>query len=219
MKKSEINLAENLESSDTITVNHSASVENTELDTALGADTPEGTDTDTQNKAQDYIVHLQRLQAEFDNYRKRVNKEKENWYKQSVGGFIRKLLPVLADMERAFSQSIDPQNDLEKGLQMIFIKLREILQKEGLTEIQTLGQPFDPNLHDAMMIQEVNEGEDNRVINEYEKGYLFQNSVLRHARVGVSQRKSLPDSDTPASAIPDELSHPHQSASSFDKMA
>ncbi|MBP7460023.1 MAG: nucleotide exchange factor GrpE [Candidatus Delongbacteria bacterium] len=173
---------------------------------------------EAEPKIQDYIIHLQRLQAEFDNYRKRVNKEKESWEKQSVGDFIKKLLPILSDMERAFSQLPEPQSEVEKGLKLIFIKFREILQKEGLSEIKTLGEPFDPHLHDAIMIQPVEEGEDNRVINEYEKGYLFHDTVLRHARVVVSLRQpASPSKSIPSDSSPDETA---KSASpSFDQMA
>lgn len=143
----------------------------------------------------DYIDQLKRLQAEFSNYRKRVNKEKEMWSAQSVGDFIRKLLPVLADIERAMAQQSEPQTEHEKGFYLIGNKFIELLKKEGLEEIDCLNQPFDPNIHDAIQVQRIESGKDNYVLMVFDKGYRYRETIIQHAKVIVSSLES-PDTDS-----------------------
>lgn len=134
---------------------------------------------------------LLRVHADFDNYRKRVNKEKEEWFKYASQDLIEKLLPVLDNFERAIL-AIDEQNEEVKnvlsGIKMIEKQLIEILEKEGLEPIVAVGSDFDPFLHEAVMQVPAPEGvADNQVVEEIRKGYLFKGRLLRASMVKVAK--------------------------------
>jgi len=131
-----------------------------------------------------------RLQAEFDNYRKRVEKEKKEIIEYSSEEIIKKLLDVLDNFERAF-QSLEEGGSLEEfrdGMERIHRLFRDILEKEGLSEI-TETERFDPYLHEAMM-QEINSDvEDETVTQVFQKGYRLGSKVIRPAKVKVSRKE------------------------------
>ena len=138
-------------------------------------------------KAEDYYVGMQRLKAEFDNYRKRTQKEKEEIFKYAAERIIVSLLPVIDNFERAID-SIDKNKDFEslsQGINMIYRQLCKILEDEGLKAIEALGQQFDPNLHEAIMREESDQGE-NIVLEEFQKGYFLKDKVIRFSKVKVS---------------------------------
>lgn len=134
---------------------------------------------------------LLRLHADFDNFRKRSQKEKEEWYQYASVGILEKLLPVVDNFERALT-SLDTQSEEVKGLlagiNMIYRQLVETLQKEGLEAIQSVGEIFDPNLHEAILQVPQEEGQqDSQVVEELRKGYRFKERVLRPTLVKVAK--------------------------------
>lgn len=139
-------------------------------------------------KADEHYNHVLRLQAEFDNYRKRTQKEKAEIIKHASERLVAELLPVLDNFERAASsaQSNPDINAFAQGVDMIFRQLQTVLNKEGLTAIEALGQPFDPNLHDAVLRVESDEHPENTVVEELQKGYYLKEKVLRPSMVKVS---------------------------------
>jgi len=135
---------------------------------------------------------LLRLHADFDNFRKRTSKEKEEWYQYASLNIIEKILPVLDNLERALV-TLDQQNEeirnLFSGVAMTYRQLLEILQKEGLQEIEAVGQSFDPVYHEAMMQAPVQAGQkDNEVVEELRRGYRFKDKVIRASLVKVAKK-------------------------------
>ncbi len=134
---------------------------------------------------------LLRIHADFDNYRKRVNKEKEEWFQYSCMGLVEKLLPVLDNFDLAMD-SLEQQNEEVKkifsGISMIVKQLKEILQNEGLEPIQAVGENFDPLFHEAVMqVPAEDEMMDNQIVEEMRKGYRFKEKVLRASMVKVAK--------------------------------
>ena len=127
-----------------------------------------------------------RLTAEYDNYRKRTAKEKEGIYQDAQLDTIKAFLPVYDNLERAASAAGGEDDPHKKGLEMIFHQYQEILGKLGVTEIPALGEPFDPEKHNAVMhIDDENFGE-NVVAQVFQAGFMLGDRVLRHAIVQVA---------------------------------
>ena len=127
-----------------------------------------------------------RLTAEYDNYRKRTAKEKENLYQDAKADTIKAFLEVYDNLERAVATEGDEDSPHKKGLEMIFHQYQEILKKLDVTEIEALGQPFDPERHNAVMhIDDENYGE-NVVSQVFQAGFTLGDKVLRHAIVQVA---------------------------------
>lgn len=134
---------------------------------------------------------LLRAHADFDNYRKRINKEREEWFRYASQDLVEKLLPVLDNFERAIL-AIGEQNkeirNVLSGFGMIEKQLIEILQKEGLEPISAVDTDFDPLLHEAVMQVPAEEGvADNQVVEEVRRGYLFKGKLLRASMVKVAK--------------------------------
>ncbi len=139
--------------------------------------------------AEEYLEHLQRLQAEFANYRKRALKEMRESCDSGKAELACKLLPVLDDFERAL-ESLEPDagsQEALKGVRMIYEKLRSVLQAEGLEHLQCAGQQFDPNVHEAVVVTRVDGGEDGRVLRDFQKGYAFKGKLIRPSKVEVAK--------------------------------
>ena len=127
-----------------------------------------------------------RLTAEYDNYRKRTAKEKENLYQDAKADTIKAFLEVYDNLERAVATEGDEDSPHKKGLEMIFHQYQEILKKLGVTEIEAQGQTFDPEKHNAVMhIDDENYGE-NVVSQVFQAGFLLGDKVIRHAIVQVA---------------------------------
>lgn len=145
--------------------------------------------------AQDRYV---RLAAEFDNYRKRMVREKEESRKYALEGFIRDLLPVVDNLERALKHASETGNTgsagegntagLVSGVEMVLKQFRSVLEKAGAREIVSVGTPFDPSCHEAVAHVETAEHENNVIIEEFQKGYYLADRVLRPAMVSVAKR-------------------------------
>lgn len=133
-----------------------------------------------------------RLMADFDNYRKRVQREKEDWHRYSSMTFIEKLLPVLDNLERALenlNQQSEEVKSIFSGVVMIYRQLTDVLQQEGLTIVEGMGSSFDPQIHEAVMLEPAGEGqEDNEVVQVLRKGYRFKDKLLRPSMVKVAKK-------------------------------
>ena len=127
-----------------------------------------------------------RLCAEYDNYRKRTTKEKEGLYQDAKADTIREFLAVYDNLERAAASEGGEDSPHKKGLEMIFAQYKEILKKLGVTQIEALGQPFDPEKHNAVMhIDDESLGE-NVVSQVFQEGFELGGKVIRHAIVQVA---------------------------------
>ncbi len=138
---------------------------------------------------EDVSGQYRRLAADFDNFRKRTQKEKEDLELQIKCSTIKKLLPVVDNFERARAQ-IKPQTDEEmaihKSYQGVYKQMVESLKQLGVSPMRPEGEPFDPNLHEAVMRQPTNDHPEDTVIEEMMRGYLLGDRVLRHAMVKVA---------------------------------
>jgi molecular chaperone GrpE len=155
----------------------------------VAADLSETSELDELRKLSDenYQRYL-RAQADFDNFRRRARQEKEDFAKYASLKVIEQLLPVVDNFERALASSKDTKDfdALVKGLDMTFRQLDQLLVQEGLTAIDTVGQPFNPEYHQAIMQVESEEHENGIVVEEVQKGYLLKDKVVRPAMVKVS---------------------------------
>ncbi len=133
------------------------------------------------------VETLQRLQADFENYKKRVEKEMQEYRIFANIALIEKLLPVLDNFDLAMKAEQNPK-DFAKGVHLIFAELNNILKDARVTEIKTQGKTFDPKLHEAMMVENDNSKKDNIIIEEFQKGYMIGTKVLRHAKVKVNKK-------------------------------
>ena len=129
-----------------------------------------------------------RLTAEYDNYRKRTTKEKDNIYQDAKGDTIKAFLAVYDNLERAAAAEGGEDSPHKKGLEMIFHQYQDILKKLDVTEIEAKGQPFDPERMEAVMhIEDENFGE-NEVTQVFQAGFMLGDKVIRHAIVQVFQK-------------------------------
>lgn len=139
-----------------------------------------------ESKEENNLESLQRLQAEFENYRKRNDQEKATIIKFANQELIKKILPILDNFELALKNTCN-SDDLKKGLELIYSQIIDVLNSEGLKQIKSVGKKFDPFTHEAMMVEEGDK--DDIVIEEFQKGYTMNNKVLRHSKVKISRRK------------------------------
>lgn len=127
-----------------------------------------------------------RLAAEYDNYRKRTVKEKEQIYTDAKMATIKEFLAVYDNLERAVAQEGDEDSPHKKGMEMIFHQFEELLQKMGVEKIDAVGQPFDPEKHSAVMHVEDDKLGENTVAEVFQQGFMLAGKVLRFAVVKVA---------------------------------
>ncbi|MBN1339448.1 MAG: nucleotide exchange factor GrpE [Bacteroidales bacterium] len=136
----------------------------------------------------DYLQLLQRLQAEFDNYRKRTEKEKGQQYLFGKSQLMLQLLPVLDDFERLLGHHGQEGKEDTEATRLIYQKLLKTLIDEGLRVIITKDEDFNPDLHEALSMEEVDTEElDHRILETWQKGFLFNERLLRPARVKIGK--------------------------------
>lgn len=128
---------------------------------------------------------LLRLQADFDNFRRRSAKEREEISAVVTQNFCKDMLPLLDNFERAMAAETKDAEAFQKGVEMIFTQFQEVLKKNGLEQIEAVGQKFDPNFHQAVMRVEDPEKEDDTVAQELQKGYMVKGRVIRPSMVQV----------------------------------
>ena len=148
-------------------------------------------------QAAEYLDGWQRARAEFANYKKRNEQERQELFKLANTTLITKLLPIFDDFERAF-QTL-PSNLLSltwiDGVALIYRRLQAILEAEGLTLIETEGQSFDPLLHEAVTYEESEEHDEGQIIGEVQRGYKLGDRVLRPALVRVAKGKPVSEAE------------------------
>ena len=147
----------------------------------------------------EYLDSLQRLKAEFDNFRKRSERDQRQRAALAGERLVKELLPVLDDLERALEAASEHEEaKLEEGVRLVHRALSDALAREGLAEIETDG-PFDPHVHEALLAQPVEGTEPGSVVQVLQKGYRLGDRVLRPARVAVAgpKEESASDGDTP----------------------
>jgi len=150
----------------------------------------DGTELEAQRrKAADYLDLAQRTRAEFENYQKRIQKDREQERRYMYGEFLRDLLPVLDNLERAIAaaEQAGEKGPLVDGVAMVQSQFLELFKRYGVTRIDALDKPFDPHLHQAVMQQATADKPANTVVQVLEQGYLNQDRVLRPAKVIVSK--------------------------------
>ena len=130
---------------------------------------------------------LKRQMAEFDNFRKRTEKEKANMYAIGAKDIIEKILPVVDSFERGLATVENPEEDpFADGMNKVYKQFTTALDDLGVTVIEAVGKEFDPNLHNAVMHVEDEEAGENIVVEEFLKGYMYKGSVVRHSMVKVA---------------------------------
>lgn len=130
-----------------------------------------------------------RLGAEFDNYKKRTDREFTRQVQFANEELFREVLPILDDLERTINATKEESSfeQLKEGVGLVYNNFKNILKRRGVEPIESVGEEFDPELHEAMMVQESEEHESETVIQEFERGYKLGDTVLRHAKVVVSK--------------------------------
>jgi molecular chaperone GrpE len=151
--------------------------------------------TEEQQRIQELELKLEeasqknlRLQADYDNFRRRTREEQAASLKYKSQSLLEQLLPALDNFERALkTEATNEQTQtLIQGMEMVYRQLADALKQEGLTEVPTVGEKFDPNMHQAVMQVEDSEYESNTVIEELQKGYMLKDRVIRPAMVKVN---------------------------------
>ncbi|ADD02171.1 GrpE protein [Thermoanaerobacter italicus Ab9] len=137
-------------------------------------------------EAQEYLDIAKRLKAEFENYRKRTEKEKSEMVEYGKETVILELLPIMDNFERALASSGD-YNSLKEGIELIYRQFKKILDKFGVKEIEAEGQIFDPYKHHAVMQEEVEGKQPNEIIEVFQKGYYLKDKVIRPSLVKVAK--------------------------------
>lgn len=132
-----------------------------------------------------------RLAAEFDNFRKKTLKEQEEFRKYAHEKLMLELIDVWEGLERGIenSKKSERNDKLIEGMEMVNKELKKVLTKYGLTPIKTVGEKFDPYKHEAMMQTETDEWEEDTILEEFARGYMLNNKVIRYSKVRVSKRK------------------------------
>ncbi len=127
-----------------------------------------------------------RTRADFDNLRKRTERERHDFHQYAAMDVVRALLPVLDGLQRAIAAEPETDDVFHKGVRLIARELEETLQRFGLERIESVGKKFDPHIHEAVERAETNEHEDQTVIEEWQPGYMFKHKLLRPAMVKVA---------------------------------
>ena len=147
-------------------------------------------DKASQAEIEGLTDRLKRTLAEFENFRKRSEREKAQMFDLGAKSILEKLLPVIDNFERSVSQAPESEEPgikaYAEGMEMIYRQLLKNMKEAGVEPIDAIGKPFDPNYHNAVMHEENDELGENVVAGELQKGYLYKDSVLRHSMVKVA---------------------------------
>ncbi|MGM5482162.1 MAG: nucleotide exchange factor GrpE [Nanobdellota archaeon] len=143
-----------------------------------------------KEKADDAENLTKRIKADFDNYKKANEREKEQYKKYAVANMVEKLLPVLDTFDQALN-TIKSEEE-KKGLGLVYSQLLDILEKEGLVPIECVNQPFDPYKHEILM-QEESDVDDDIILEEFQRGFMFKDKVLRYSKVKVAKKRKEKD--------------------------
>ncbi len=145
-----------------------------------------------EQEAKEHYDARLRLQAEFDNFKKRKEKENSDFRKYANESLIQDILPIVDDFERAIAaaEQTHKLEDFLKGVELIFSKFLDVLQKKGVKEIEAAeGQPFNPEIHEAVTQIETDDVEEGTIVQVFQKGYYLHDRVIRAPKVGVAKKK------------------------------
>lgn len=138
-----------------------------------------------REKSDEYYDHLKRNMAEFDNFKKRISKEKDMMYNTISADLVSNLLPILDNFEKALNAETTDES-YKQGMMMIYTQFQDTLKNIGVEEIEALNKTFDPNFHEAVMhVEDENYGE-KEVTDVFRKGYKIGDKIIRHAMVKVA---------------------------------
>lgn len=187
----EINEAEAVNTGETATEASSENQEEANDEASKNADTAEN-EVDLQAELEKLTAEVKeksdkalRLQADFENFRRRTSKEKDELAAVVTQGVMKDMLPLLDNFERAMAAETTDMETFQKGVEMIFTQFQEVLKKNGLEHIETEGKKFDPNFHQAVMRVQNDELEDDDIAQELQKGYMVKGRVIRPSMVQV----------------------------------
>lgn len=144
-------------------------------------------------RADELYGQLLKLKAEFENYRKRVDRDRPEWIRMGEIRVIERLLPILDALvlaQETLKNEKSASKDLLLGFELIFKELSKFFESEGVTRIETVGKPYHHDLHEVLGSVETDEHPEGTVVEELQRGYTFQAKVLRPARVRIAKRKS-----------------------------
>jgi molecular chaperone GrpE len=147
-----------------------------------------------EKEAKENYDRLLRVAADLENYKKRAAKEREDWTKFANEDLMKAILPFIDNLERAVNhaEKVTDTGVMIEGVRLTLQQVLQTLNKFGLASFESVGKPFDPAMHEAMLVVESDQHEPNRVVEEFQKGYLLNDRLLRPATVSVSK---LPDKE------------------------
>jgi molecular chaperone GrpE len=145
---------------------------------------PEPEPESEEEQPEDYLALAQRVQADFENYRKRAAREAAAAGERARSGLVRELLPIVDNLERALTSAEEGEQHLAEGVRLVHSELIAVLERNGVQQFDPAGEKFDPAEHEALSVRD--EGESGLVLDVVEKGYRSNGTVLRPARVVVS---------------------------------
>lgn len=154
-----------------------------------------------KQEAEEANDKYRRTYADFENFRKRMQRDQAEFRKYANEQMALELLTVLDHLSLALKHANEGGSSgdaLQQGVEMVYKQFRDVLEKFGITPFKAEGEPFDPAMHEAMMQVETSDVPENRVVQVFQDGYLYHEKILRHAKVGVSKKPSTPGGDTTA---------------------
>ena len=157
---------------------------------SIGAAAPEAPQSELEQvKAERaaYLDRLARLQAEFDNFRKRNAKAQQEYRDYALADALKTLLPILDSLDNALKTNAASLEDFHAGIELIDKQFHDVLAKLGVQPVPTEGEPFDPNVHQAIQMVDTDKAEDNHVLDELQRGYRLKDRLLRPAMVRVAR--------------------------------
>jgi len=162
-----------------------------------------------EKELENYKDRFLRKAAEFENYKRRVENDQLNLFKYAAESLIIKLLPVIDDFERSLVHLKDAKDvdSIKDGIKLVYDKLMKMLEEQGVKPIEAVGKPFDVHYHEAIMQKKADNVEPHTVIEEFEKGYLYKDRVIRHTKVAVSEDNAEEISDSSEPNDEEELNN------------
>jgi len=155
--------------------------------TVAAAEAAEESAEQIKQQRDEYYDRLLRKTAEFDNYRKRTDRERQQLSEAAAADLLQELLPLVDDMDRALRAESDDASAIRKGVELIHRQLLDLLRKRGVRPIEALGADFDPHYHMAVAHEPANDRREGEVIEEFRRGYMLGDRLLRPAMVKVTK--------------------------------
>lgn len=146
---------------------------------------------EAESRAEEYLNQLKYMKADFENYKKRVAREREEELNRRMEGFILRLLEVVDNLERAIEmgKKSRKKKPLLEGIELVHRQLLQALTQEGVEEIPALGRSFNPYEHECVAVEEASDCEDEEIVEVYQKGYKFKGRVIRSSKVKIAKRR------------------------------